>query len=66
MSTDIFYWVMHIVRGDVYAIGPYKSREGAENRLDQVTGGQADLFKSFEADPIKAIDDYKSEQMGVN
>jgi len=59
----MYYWVMHVVSGDVYAIGPYKSREAAENRLGKVQGGQADVFKSWESEPTKAIDDYKSEKL---
>ncbi len=59
----MYYWVMHIANGSVYAIGPYKTRDAANNRLEHVQGGQVDVFKTLEDEPQRAVDDYKSVLM---
>jgi hypothetical protein len=53
---------MQTVRGEIYAHGPYKSREGAEHRMETVQGGSVDVFKSwYGKDQAKeAIADYKN------
>lgn len=58
------YWVMHIIKGQIYAIGPYKSEKAAENRMEKMQGGEAYLFKTYQGEVEKAIDEYKVELIG--
>lgn len=59
------YWVIHINHGQVYAIGPYKTREAAENRQLKTHGGQIDVMSSFSTNAREVIDEYKSQAAGV-
>lgn len=56
------YWVIQDLRGRISAIGPYKSREARDRRLEKTTGGEVSAFRSLETDPELVIQEYKDER----
>ena len=60
----MFYWVMTSRGGGIFSVGPYKSREAAENRMQKTNGAGGDIFETFETDPARALDEYKAKLVG--
>jgi hypothetical protein len=63
VTEKVWYWVMQTVKGQVYAHGPYSSSSAAENRRDNVKGGEATVFGSFSKEPEKAILEFRDAEV---
>ena len=56
------YYVMQVIKGQVYAHGPYASEQARDNRMQKVVGGEVLAFNSFKVDAEEAIREFKDEQ----
>lgn len=45
-----FWWVIQEVGGTKRFEGPYRTRKGAEARMERVQGGEVHLFRSWSSD----------------
>ena len=60
----MYYWVIQVHKGEVSAVGPYRSEEACRNRYDRVQGGEIFEFTSQSSDPKEVIDEFKSDNTG--
>jgi len=58
------YWVIQVYKGEVRAVGPYRSEEACRNRYDRIQGGEIFEFTSQSSDPKEVIDEFKSDNTG--
>lgn len=56
-------WVIQIVSGVYSAYGPYSSDMAAWNRYRKTSGGEVHFFESWETEPERVIDAFKSVQL---
>lgn len=58
------HWVIQVYRGEVHAIGPYKSEQACRNRYDKIQGGEIYEFTSLSSEPKEVIQEFKVSRMG--
>ena len=58
------YWVIQVYKGEVRAVGPYKSEKACRNRYDKIQGGEIFEFRSDSTIPSEVIDEFKSDRIG--
>ena len=57
----MFYWIIQVYKGNVSAIGPYKTESACRNRYDRIQGGEIHEFRSESESASEAIDEFKVE-----
>lgn len=58
------YWVIQVYKGEVRAVGPYKSEEACRNRYDKIQGGELFEFRSDSTIASEVIDEFKADRIG--
>jgi len=59
----MWYWVIQELRGRINAIGPYRSSEAANRRMDRTVGGEVHLFRTLESEPKRAIAEFRDARV---
>ncbi len=63
MSDEFYYYVMQTFKGQVFAHGPYRTEKAAVHRRDNVQGGEAVVFRTFNSDPVAATQEFKTQEL---
>ena len=58
------YWVIQVYKGEIRAIGPYKSEDACHNRYQKMHGGEVFEFRSQSSDPKEVIQEFKYDRIG--
>lgn len=61
MSDGVFYWVMQVLRGSVIAHGPFRTKQGRDNMMERVRGGEVYPFDCFTDNPEEAISQFNAK-----
>ena len=62
-SKGPLWWVIQEIKGTLRLDGPYKQKKSAENRYDNIQGGEVHIFGSFNRDPKVVEVEFKEEQL---